>query len=116
MLLLWETLTTVSEFTDTREKSLGPQGHIKSKKSSLQLWAQSGSQGGTAHTAPGSSLLSELCFDVANGLGIKDGFAYHHQLPEAEMVAGTQATGEKKRRQDGGPLGRSLVSSNLIGP
>ena len=73
-----------------------------------------GSQGGIAHTAPGSFLLSELCFDVANGFVMKDGFVYH-QLPESEMVAATQSTREKKREQDGRLLGWSLVNSNGTG-
>lgn len=60
-------------------------------------WARPGSQQGVVHSAPGSSLLSELRFGLVNGLGIRDGFAYLHQLPETEMMAVTQSTREKRR-------------------
>lgn len=85
---------------------------VTSRSQSLLLWAQSGSQGGTAHIAPGSFLLSELC--VANGFVMKDGFVYH-QLPESEKVALIQSTREKKREQDGRLLGWSLVNSIFTG-
>lgn len=112
MLLCWEILITASAFIDTCKESLELQGHIK--VTVFLLYAQSGSQGGIAHAAPRSFLLSELCYDAANGFVMKDGFVYH-QLPESEMVAITQSTREKKREQDGRLLGWPLVNSNGTG-
>lgn len=108
MLLLWDILITVSAFTNTLEETLEPRGDIEVKvifaaMSPVREPRRNCSQG------TGSSLLSELCFELVDGLEIKDGFAYPHRLPETEMAAVTQST-----EQDGTPSGWSLVNSNLI--
>lgn len=64
--------------------------------------------GGLLYAVPGSAWLSEQHFDLLTDLGSKNGFSYHQQFPETEMVDMIQLTRKKKREHTLG-----LVSGKL---